>query len=620
MKKIISGIIRLLPVLAAVLAFTSCDNSGNKIEYVPFKNDEEGSWGLISPEGEVLISDAYEYDVTAATCGRFWVQNKQGYYELYNTDETPGRVNDLDYRYVSLFHDGKAIVAQRNKPMTVINRDGEVLAKLDTVGGKVLSTLQNIKNGYAVAVVDTLQGLIDYEGNWVVAPRYFSVSAMNGGYALAQDHAYGALSYSSDVLSPQELKNMPQGTATVFNEKGETVLTIKTKEYAKTTPRVFGNYLGVAKLKDSTFRWGIIDLEKKVVVAPSDKYAEITEIGENTFVFRQPIAQDDEMGYWHYGVADFSGKVIVKAEHNTINYIAPKMVMVTDYTGDEEDAAARVEYYDLSTGKKIAGRKFFGGTGLLGDHFFAALKENQWKIFDNAGEMLTETPKMYNVNVNLGSDVIMSDYVNLTALIKEIGIGASMLDGMTFGTSVRDALKKQASYYSSTNTPKAADYNYTNEVAIYRSANGVYFNESVIYPTTLSQQTYRTERVIDYVDWWSGTYWYHNRQVPTGYVFTSAKPRVFQLSFDNYGPFYGKLKPLYKALVKKFESLGTKTESNSSASVFSLNNGRQAVVWIDGHNVYAKWGDLNSSEKEIYMYDGNKEDYWLSKGAEEGDL
>lgn len=66
---------------------------------------------------------------------------------------------------------------------------------------------------------------------------------------------------------------------------------------------------------------------------------------------------------------------------------------------------------------------------------------------------------------------------------------------------------------------------------------------------------------------------------------------------------------LLKALLKHLDTIGTLKVSNSSAAVYALSNGKEAVVWLDEHDVKLMWGDLSSSDKEIFRYDGNKEKF-----------
>ncbi len=582
--------------LLIIVCLTSCSNREGAIEYVPFQNAEDGHWGLISPTGHVLVSDEYGACPTMATCDRFWMMNEKGYYELYNTDKTPQRIGTEEYRYVSLFYKGKAFVSRRDKPISVINKDGATEMIIDKIEGKKITRIQNVSEGHAVAVLDTLQGMMNTKAEWVIKPNYAFVSPMRDGIALAIDNRY-VMMMTAVLNEPTEdlPSDIKPGYFSLFNSKGERMLHISGSEYPLVSPELYNGHIAVGKVINGEVAWGIINDKGKVIVKPSPKYKSIKGVIDKAFIY----TTEDET----CGLNSFEGKELIRPIYKDMIPAGGDMVIASAEYDDE----MRMRYMRID-GTLVTQKKFISAAPFLPsshEYAFARSSEDRCVILNNKGRKLRDVPMIFNIYLNYGSDFIESDYINLNELIKDVNFSESALNGLNFGSSVREVLDAQARSYSVANIPKASDYSNTTTVVIGRDIDGASITETIQFPATLSKQTYRQERVIDYYDWWSGYYWYHTRNVPTGFVFNNINPSSFKISFDNYGILRGKLRPLYEALVTKFKKMGSITSSNRSATVFALTNGRRAVIRLTGTMVTAQWGKLPKGECNINMYDDN---------------
>ena len=169
------------------------------------------------------------------------------------------------------------------------------------------------------------------------------------------------------------------------------------------------------------------------------------------------------------------------------------------------------------------------------------------------------------------------------------------------------------------------------EISIYSEVDGLSYSGDLVFPQSLSKQTYTERKVIDYTIGYY--YWYHMEKVPQGYVFNNITPSFIQLTFRSY-TFYGKLRPLYKALVKYCKKWGTVEDSNSGATLMNLDNGKKLLISLSEDKVDMKWGKLPDDDKWIGRYNGNAEklestyygnayqkDFftYLYDGSEEGD-
>lgn len=574
--------------------FAACSGNGEtKVEYIPFKAPEGDQWGMISTDGKVLCDDEYEICPTVATCGRYWVRNHRGYWELHSTDKKSSDFEG-EYRYVTIFRNNRAIVAKRDENVTVIDRDGKVVTELSKIDNYVPDQFMNYNDGVVVFTCNEKQGLASIEGKLLVKPTLASINMAYDGKVVAADEDAFKSSYADTVA----------GNNIVFDYEGKELLKLPVKKYKRVGSRFYGKYLAVGKkgTEEDTLEWGIIDETGKEIVIPSKKYQDIPEINDDMFIY-----YDGE----RYGVSKLTGEKVLAAQYNYIRFAGNGYIIASKLKNDANEDVYDIEDMQVrllnAEGKPVLPGKYLEILPLIYDNVFVQIESDRWSILNLKGEKLKELPKIGEVNIfSEGDYIIESDKVNIKQIVKKLDLDGNSLDELTFTSSVRDALDRQASYFSATNVPKASDYSYTDEVNIFRRLDGVSVNETVKFPNKLSHQNYRTERVIDF--WIGWTYYYHNRQIPTGYTFTTSKPKYFEIQFDNYGKLRGKLKSVYKELCNEFAKIGKEEEKNGAATLFKLDNGRWAIVYLEPHSVVAKWGDLSSSERAVYPYYGNKED------------
>lgn len=592
-----------LSILLIAVSLASCDRSKSiNIEYIPFQSENDGRYGLISPAGDVLVSEEFKVCPTIATEGRFWAMNKDGYYELYKTSKEPEKVGS-EYRYVSPFYNGHAIVAERDKNISIVDKNGETVVSLKKIDKYSPDFITNMSEGHAVFAVDTLQGVINYDGEMIVKPNYYMIAPMHDGMMVARDRTYS--------MGPDMTGKMPKGYLTVLNDHGEKVLKISSKKYADATTFVYGDYLPVAVVRDSTLNWGIINMKGEEIVKPSSSYAQITEMQGENFIYK---SKDEK-----YGVRNIKGEKLLEAKYEYLQFAGKNILLSSDKpisnAKSDEDNDYQCSFIDIN-GEKLT-KKYASATLFMPRaQKYAFVKTESGKIYiiDSKGEKKDDTPRIVNIIENFGDNVILSDYINIDLFLGNVGFSQAGVDSLTFSSGVQTVLNRQARHFSMSSKQKPSDLLNTSQVYISRTVDGQNVSEIVYFPTTLSHRTYRNETVYDYDyyynyygNYWD-TYWYsYNRQVPAGYEFSNTTPSKFEMTFDNYGVLRGKLKQFYNKLANEFKQMGTVIDENNSAVLVRLSGGREAVVFLDGHNVTARWGSLSASDKNISSHAGAKE-------------
>ncbi|MDE6329341.1 MAG: WG repeat-containing protein [Muribaculaceae bacterium] len=584
-----------LAIVAIALASVSCQESDTlEIEALPYQAKEDGSWGMVSIDNRHNVEPEYKNFPTVASDGLYWVRNNRGYWELYSLSD--GRsVNEDEYRYATLFRNGKAIVTKRDEDVTLINKKGEQIADFSKIGKYKPDQFSGFNGIVALFTANDKTGLCNMKGEVVVKPVYSMISNPTDGKLIATD----SIAFNQMVGVDEDTTKI-KGNRIVFDYKGEELLKLPRKKYYEVGERFYGDFLAVGKKVDGQpdydLNWGIINSKGEEVVKPSQKYKLITAIGADYFIY-----SDGD----NYGVMSFTGDKILAPKYSYIEQEGDYFITTSrsDDSFDFEDTDVRL--YDTK-GEQIIGKKYHNLT-VIGKTVFAQLESDRWDMLNLKGERIDDAPRIYSIaSWSTADEYVSTDKIDINRFVKNLDFSATMLDGITFSTGVQDALKVQAATYSATNTPKAADYNHTDEVRIYRRIDGTDVTEVVKYPGTLSHQTYREQQVIDF--WYGYTYYYHINKVPTGYAFSTAKPKWLAMEFNNYGIMRGKLKTLYKALCSRFASMGTEADHCSSATSYTLPDGKYAIVYILPNSVVAKWGDLSSTERNIYQYSGNKED------------
>jgi len=583
-----------LTAVITLLLSAGCSRPDGKVDAVPCRVKGERNWSFTNPKGDVSVTDEFKHRPTAVIEGRYWAQNDNGYWELYDASAAPVPIVDKEFRYVSNFYGGKAMVAERDKPVSIIDRDGNELVSLEKIGSVTPDQFTYINEGIAVFSVDSVQGVVNFDGELVVPAKYYYVHYPSSGRIIASSD------YGIGFNNAEPCDSCPESTITVFDYTGKAVFDISSRKYSLIGDSYINGYLPVGKRDDDDKEcWGLLNVNGEEVVAPSSSNRGLPDVSSTHYIFI-----DDEN---HYGVKAFDGTVVLKAKYAQARFLSDTRLAVTTSDILEDGEEPEWQIIDLE-GNLICGNKFLDVSPVIDGRLFVKLKADRWAIMALDGEIDQEAQQFSEVYFDESQPCFMvaSDFIDIAKLISGIGITPYGVDSLTFQSSVRQVLERQARYYSYSNQPHPANYSYTNEVNIFPIVEGEMITETIIFPSNLSHQTFRQEKVIDYV--WGNYYWYHMNKIPTGYVFTSDRPSKFSLSFNNYGKLRGKLRTLYNDLVKHFTRYGSVITHNNAATLLDLGNGRTARIVLEPNSVSAVWGKLSEADKSIYSYEGNKEE------------
>ena len=214
---------RLTPLLLfMVMILSSCNKETN--DYVtafPYMETDKGKWGMITTDGEVLFSQEFKNQPTVVRNGVFLVKNEANLWEIYKAEKKPEKIGS-EYTGATIFSNGRAIVCEKDKYITIIDTEGKTIKTLDEIDGKRVNTVFRFQEGYAKYIAGEDYGVIDMDGNSVIPSNYCAIMDCSDGKFIAIDKKYKTeyTSFCYDKLK-----------YTVLNTKGEILFEIDGSEY-----------------------------------------------------------------------------------------------------------------------------------------------------------------------------------------------------------------------------------------------------------------------------------------------------------------------------------------------------------------------------------------------------
>ncbi len=164
----------------------SCTDATEFVAGMPFRITDNSDWGLIGTDGSVLSMNTYKQQPTAVVGGRFWVPDAERRLKLYNIAHPESPVAGKSFVQGGYFFE-PATIAQENtdEPLLVIDKQGEILARLDKYNLHTIVMAHNFSEGLALVCTDKLKyGYVDSRGEMVIKPVYDLAYDFSDGVAV----------------------------------------------------------------------------------------------------------------------------------------------------------------------------------------------------------------------------------------------------------------------------------------------------------------------------------------------------------------------------------------------------------------------------------------------------
>ena len=570
-------------VLTAML-FASCSKTENgMVEYIPFQESADGQWGMISLDGKILFTEEFKTKPTVVRDGRFFVRTKEGLWEMYDATNKPKKIG-TDYAHASGFRNGVALVAEKNKPVSIIDTEGKTKKILDKIEGKVVDGVRSFEEGYAVFMtVDSLFGVINQGGDCVIKPEYTELNDCGDGKFIGINKKYEA-----DLKKGKKDKVK----LSVVSTSGKVLYEFMASKYNDVHQKFSDGLLPISVKKDGKETWGIINEKGEEVVKPTTKIKNIGNVKDEKFTYYNGEG---------WGLMNTKGETLIRAKYEFLYFDGDNMLVAIV----KKDADTFESKYVNEKDEQIGEDTYVSATPFTmfdGEHAIVKPNDKIYSIISKEGKQIEGLPDIVEIGTFEGESYIQSDYVDFKALIADCKISDDGMFGMSFKTTPAEAIKAQVKegIAMSDENHKAGDlywYDLTDEVWFIKKPGNISSIFEMHYTGYLTKKTYRTKRIIDYVigDW----YWYHDKKIPTGYVYNKVSMRNFKMTFDNDGKLHGKLSDVLLALKGKFKSMGKIVKENNGAFVVTTKAGHTAFAYLEEKKVVLLFGNLGDANSLV---------------------
>lgn len=283
--------------ISFLLSACSNENGNTGITHFAYQEIENGKWGIISIEGEVVVPPMFHDMPTPVTDGMFFVPTQDNKYELHNI-ETPGKVIGSEYVKISSFSEGRAFVVQNESNISCIDKNGDVLYKLPN---EITMALPFCYGRALIGKIDEniaspVYGFIDKEGEIIIPCDFLMATSFSGKYAVAAKKNEGNIS----ILDRNGIMvdNINGDTENETLDIIANTLSIWGKIETDIVPYVANRNFGLKKIKGN------------IILAASPKYKMISSSNRGYCVYQT------ENGY---GIMKENGEEIVADKYSYIS-------------------------------------------------------------------------------------------------------------------------------------------------------------------------------------------------------------------------------------------------------------------------------------------------------------
>lgn len=555
MKNLYQWALTLFAVIL-LLPLNSCSGGSgrSKVEYIPFRETKDGQWGMISPDGKVLFREEFDNEPTFAREGRFFVRNDKGLWEMYTTEAKPKKIGG-EYTSASSFDNGSAVVVEADKPVKIINTDGETIKTLDRIDNKVVELVNPLYSGLATFMTaDSLIGALDSKGNCIVEPNYIALQRGNG-FFLAVPAKYRKAFRENEGLKGVKVS--------VLDADGKEICQLSGDKYKNI--RAVNDKIVASQERDGKTVWSILDTKGNQLFKGGAKVDNILDVEGENFTYRNGE---------HVGLMNIKGETLIRAKYSDLTFDEDGLFIASTRKGSEGYQCKIIDSEDKQVGSDTYSN-LYQFRAFDGQHAIAEQNDNDYVLIDREGKILPKLPDMVEIGLSDGDFEIKSNYIDYTALLDALKLQTQGVDGVSVGEQASSVIARLAGkglLTNGTDEHPASDpywYDVRNVISYKKKVNGI-----------------EVQFMVKFDDYPSrGEFAGNGYQ----YAWNDAKTTVCSAIFPNTDKLEGKTDHLYHTLTKKFAALGKVLKENNGAKLFDLGNGKRILVGRDESKVIVIW-------------------------------
>lgn len=544
MKNLYQWALTLFAVIL-LLPLNSCSGGSGRsnVEYIPFRETKDGQWGMISPDGKVLFKEEFDNEPTFAREGRFFVRNDKGLWEMYSTEAKPKKIGG-EYTSASSFNNGRAVVAEADEPVKIIDTDGKTIKTLDKINNKVVELVNPLYSGLATFMTaDSLVGAIDKEGNCIVEPNYVSLFRGNG-FFLAIPSKYRKAFRENEGLKGVKVS--------VLDADGKEICQLSGDKYKSLSAG--DDKIIASQERDGKTVWSILDTKGNQLFEGGSKIDFIENVEGENFIYRNGE---------HVGLMNLKGETLIRAKYSALTFDEDGLFIAMAQKGSEGYECKIIDREDKQVGSETYSNiiKF---RAFDGQHTIAEQNDNDYVLIDHEGKVLPKLPDMVEINYSDGNYEIRSNYIDYTALFDAIKLQTLGVDGVTVGEQASSVIARLAGkgwLTNGTDEHPASDpywYAVRKDISYKKKVNGI-----------------KVQFVVGFDDYPSRGEFTDNGYK---YQWNNAKTILCSAIFSNTDKLEGKTDHLYHILAQKFAASGKVLKENKGVKLFDLGNGKRVIV------------------------------------------
>ncbi len=178
---------RFLFFTMGVLTILSCQPQKETIEGIPFQQEAEGKWGIMSTDGTILLpAHSFVKKPSCVVNGMFTLPDEQGYLQLYRIENPSQPVVHRHFYRIGYFFEEVAWAQETpySTPM-LIDKEGRNVMSLEQIQLYPIDLVYNFTEGRALFMTrQGKYGYLDVKGEIVVPPLYDCAYPYHEGLAL----------------------------------------------------------------------------------------------------------------------------------------------------------------------------------------------------------------------------------------------------------------------------------------------------------------------------------------------------------------------------------------------------------------------------------------------------
>lgn len=533
------------------------------IDGIPFKSSKNGRWGMLKPDGTILFEEEFKDPPTVARDGLFFVRNRNGICELYTAEENPERIGD-DYIQIGEFYDGVAPAVRKNEKISLIDKEGNIITVLERSGAKSITRMENFHYGYALIEAGNAVGIIDTKGDILLeARKYCKILHIAPQRFLALDMRY------KDETDKQNL------IWDVIDPEGNRQGTIRMSKYSDICVMDDG-YIGIEQTSDGEKLYGIMDMYGEVLLRPTSKIRGLSKYKDGKFIF-----SDGE----YMGVRTIKDKVLIRPKYDAIDWATSDMIWAVSVTDEKRE----IGLVDLE-GNRITKETYLDALPFYdGEHAFVQITDNTWSIINDNGEELKNVPDIYKVFAQNSDQVIVSDYMDIDAIIAAVNMTPNGFGGFGMNMSALDLVK---TYNENCDRDKRIELDpskVVNRDRLSYTKNEV--TKGVNVNVELYYEKYIAEKSESFFDKTTGEH------IPSKDIWTKDAPQYITVTISGK-KLEGKTGLVYKKLAVKAKTYGQVIKENDHACIVKQKDGKGLILIDDGTKIWGTIKDADTLSKE----------------------